>query len=215
MMRLSDFNRSITKRRKHSWDISHYKKVFKKNSKEIITLMNNELQNFKKKVNKESKIVEKEINLNIFNILNTCISEDYYNELEFKNQKKDSFSKIKNPKHKKGKEINLKNNNIINNNSNIIKLCSEIFNDDSKLKLMTTPSINSKNQIKSKGDSMPKYKIINNKNKINLKRKSLDISNFNHRIRRSLRNRFQFRKKTFNDNKKNNNNIQKQNLFLK
>ena len=115
-MKISDFNRNIIRKRKQSWDISHYKKVFKKNSKDIVTIMNNELQNIKKKGNKESKIVEKEINLNIFNILNTCISEDYYNELEFKNQKKDFFSNIKNAKHKKGKEIDLKNNNIINKN---------------------------------------------------------------------------------------------------
>ena len=124
---MKSLNESYTNgnnKKKHSWNNNQFigaGRIFKKNSKQtsqnikINDISKIKKNNLKNKEGGEEKYFLPNANLNIINILNTCISKDYFNNTSFiinnrEKQKDNNNSKWKKPilKNDKSKDLGLK-----------------------------------------------------------------------------------------------------------
>lgn len=146
MRSLYESNKISKKNRKNSWNNNQFKnigRILKKSSRQINkSVKRSEASKIKKKYlrdnrhysGKDELYVLSNANLNIVNILNTCLHKDFYSDSSFLNNRKDktkiinNISKLKKPtwKTEKAKELEAKNNRL---NTNIYSNRSQFSSD--------------------------------------------------------------------------------------
>ena len=188
MLSLNDYNKNNNKNRKNSWN-NQFQNILKKSSRQTNGSKKNEVRYKKKSLRDNSLHKGKDelyflsnANLNIINILNTCISEDFYNDSSFINNnnkdkiKESNINKWKKPtwKTEKGKELDQKKNRLKTNiYSNRSQLGSDFIINKKKNTFFTSIESDSLNRSKKSNlkksinekEIMSEGKISKNKKK--------------------------------------------------